>query len=161
MVWFQALTNFYYPPSCLKNRSKVTRKNDLDSLTEDVSEFLKHKIRSATLAYYKARQKNRGKYLVKKIALICWEILICLFQKYLHHFLSALIVYKIVTKWYFIYYGLRHACTTYSPWAKCGPRKLLMWPVNAIMYFFLLVCLMETPLNQGKIFVVQALWNSK
>jgi len=33
--------------------------------------------------------------------------------------------------------GLDQACTTYGPQAKCGPRKLLIWPVILQIFFIL------------------------
>ncbi len=42
-------------------------------------------------------------------------------------------------------YNLDQACTTYGPRAKCGPRKLLIWPAKPQIVFSLLVSLIKTP----------------
>ncbi len=36
------------------------------------------------------------------------------------------------------------ACTTYGPQAKCGPRKLLIWPERPQFLFILLVYVIKT-----------------
>jgi len=45
---------------------------------------------------------------------------------------------------------LIQACTTYGPRAKCGPRKLLIWPPNLQILFNLLFTLIKTPFEWVK-----------
>ncbi len=41
--------------------------------------------------------------------------------------------------------ALKQACTTYGLWAKCGPRRLLIWPAKPQILFILLLSLVKTP----------------
>ena len=47
-------------------------------------------------------------------------------------------------------YSLKQACTTYGLRAKCGPRKLVIWPAKPIFLCFHLVCSRETPFERVK-----------
>ena len=48
-------------------------------------------------------------------------------------------------------FGLEQACTTYGPRAKCGPRKLFIWPANPNISSIQPVCLKKYPLNGYKL----------
>jgi len=53
------------------------------------------------------------------------------------------------------------ACTTYGLQAKCGPRKLLIWPAKPQILFSLLVSLIKTPLEWVKTYQLWPLDMSK
>ncbi len=48
------------------------------------------------------------------------------------------------------YDSLTQACTTYGPWAKCCPQKLLIWPAKPQILFILLFPLVKTPFERVK-----------
>jgi len=50
--------------------------------------------------------------------------------------------------------ALDQACTTYGPRAKCGPRKLLIWPAKPQILRSLLVSLIKTPFERVKTYQI-------
>ena len=48
--------------------------------------------------------------------------------------------------------ALEQACTTYGPWANCGPRKILFRPAQPFFLFFYLACLIETLFESAKMY---------
>jgi hypothetical protein len=59
------------------------------------------------------------------------------------------------------FHALSQACTTYGPRAKCGPRKLLIWPSKPQILFSLLVSLIKTPFEWIKTYQLWPLDMSK
>jgi len=56
-----------------------------------------------------------------------------------------------ITYLWWIWIGLSNSlCTTYGPRAKCGPRKLLIWPAKPQIVFMLPVYLTKHALNVWK-----------
>ncbi len=94
----------------------------------------------------------------------CFTIL--QYYKFLNGFLMFCWCFPPVNKMFFVLISEKLSCAqpptpptlTARSLHKCDPLKLLMWPANDRMYCFLLVCLIETHLDQGKNFVV-SLWN--
>jgi hypothetical protein len=60
-----------------------------------------------------------------------------------------------------ILHYLIQACTTYGPRAKCGPRKLLIWPAILQILFILPLSLIKTPFECVKTYKIWPLDMSK
>ncbi len=59
--------------------------------------------------------------------------------------INQLVIPKIKTAFKAYCNTLGQACTTYGPWAKCGPRKLLIWPAKPQILFILLLFWVKSP----------------